>query len=90
MTISFQHLSEAPETVRRWFEWMYERPKFPGCDGKDQPMYDYMDNFRFAKITDTEMCIQYEALRKSGCCGSVDQVIEAEDTLWLVGFNYGH
>jgi len=84
-------MPDAPESVQRWFRWMQERPAFPGCDGKDQPMYDYMDNFRVARITDAEACIKYEERRKSGCCGSVDQVTEDGDgNLWLVGFNYGH
>lgn len=83
--------TDTPEVVQRWLRWMQERPAHPGCADNTEPMYENVDNFRFACITDAEACIKYAEIYQSGCCGSVDQVMEDKDgKLWIVGFNYGH
>lgn len=47
-----------------------------------------IDNFRFALDSKGE---KYDKIRKSGCCGFFDDVIEMKSGKKLFfGFNYGH
>lgn len=83
-------MKDTPEFIQRWFEWHAEHLAFPGC-ASTTLKYENMDNFRFARITDTAACIKYEEQRQKGCCGGKDATVEdGEGNLWVIGFNYGH
>lgn len=57
--------------------------------GRDK--FEYADNLRIAKITDSEQTKQYQKAFNKGCCGYFDILYQREDLeLYLVGFNYGH
>lgn len=49
-----------------------------------------MDNFRIAEVGNAEQEAEYERLRSSGCCGSVDATFDFDDKKYMIGFNYGH
>lgn len=51
---------------------------------------EYMDNLRYAKLSDAAGYSLYMKQKDSGCCGSIDQLIIVGQELAMIGCNYGH
>lgn len=52
--------------------------------------YDYMDNFRVAKVGNRQHYHHYRKAKERGCCGSHDEIITTPWGQFHIGFNYGH
>jgi hypothetical protein len=54
----------------------------------------YTDNFRYARKSDLESVDRYEKAKAEGCCGYADwettRTVDGIDTVYLLGYNYGH
>jgi len=52
--------------------------------------FEYIDNYRFAKVGDIVQEKEYKKQAQKGCCGSYDTSIEIEGIKYNIGFNFGH
>lgn len=61
------------------------------ADWEQSDEYEYMDNYRVARVDDGDAQRRYEEARDSGCCGSHDVDLTGPDGhVYSLGFNYGH
>jgi len=52
---------------------------------------DCEDNYRVTMVDDVVYEEIYSLMKKRGCCGACDDIVEAKDgTKFKIGFNYGH
>ena len=49
-----------------------------------------VDNKRIGYIDDVESMIDYETIRRNGCCGFFDEDVIIDDRVAKFGCNYGH
>lgn len=70
-------------------------PSFPdyasACGWMETEVNDpYIDNHRFAYVSDKHAMKLYRIKRSKGCCGSFDQEILVKGRKAMIGCNYGH
>jgi len=51
---------------------------------------DFVDNERWAKMSNGFQMKEWRRARDGGCCGSYDEVITIDGEKYIFGFNYGH
>ena len=56
----------------------------------DYPVYDYMDSYRWADVSDPHELVRFGASEAEGCCGSMNTYLQVGPRCFLVGFNWGH
>ena len=52
--------------------------------------YEYMDNYRYARVGNATEEAAFEKAERSGCCGSFTEEITVNATTAKLGFNHGH
>ena len=53
--------------------------------------YDCVDTIRVHEISgDKESSDKYKRIRNAGCCGSHDFLVFDMESIYIIGFNYGH
>lgn len=51
---------------------------------------EYADNFRVALAADAWQKTAYEFVRRTGCCGYLEEEVVIDGELFWIGCNYGH
>jgi hypothetical protein len=57
---------------------------------KTEVDFEYVDNYRFAILGDSDEEKKYKEILSQGCCGFHDFVVEIEEKKYKIGFNHGH
>ena len=58
---------------------------------KETKNYDCVDTIRVHEISgDKESSDKYKRIRSAGCCGSHDFLVFDMESIYIIGFNYGH
>ena len=82
ITLAARYGAEIALEIDAWFRNFEEE--------RDGRSYEYMDNYRAARISDPEEMKAYHKAYEHGCCGSYDETVLIQGEQFKLGFNYGH